>query len=176
MPHIRQGGRILGGMLLLTLGSFGVAHAQIVVSPTVTFASGLFHYDYSISNSTPDDLFDLDIFVPSDASAGTTVVQNLSAPTGFLAANDFVLGTVSFLEDTSLFNATPQSGFAFDSPLGPGSAVFSGNLAPNTPNGPINTLGGGTQAPATPEPGSLAVFGALTASGIFAVRRKSHRK
>jgi hypothetical protein len=140
----------------------------------VTFSSGLYHYDYSISNTSASDLFDLDINVPTDAVAGTQVIRNLSAPVGFQSADDSVLGLVSFLEDTSSFTATPQDGFVFDSPFGPNNAVFTANLAPAA--GGITTLTGQTLAPATPEPGSMAVLGALAASGIFAVRRKSRRK
>ncbi len=175
MPRSLQAVRSMGGVLLLTLGALGAADAQVIVTPTVTFASGLFHYAYSISNPTTSDLFDVDISVPTDASAGTTVVQNLTAPLGFIATNDSVSGLVSFLEDTSTFGASPKSGFAFDSPLRPGGANFYANLAPPGSN-QINTQGGRTQAPTTPEPGSLAVFGALTASGVFAVRHKSRRK
>ena len=40
----------------------GIASAQ-VSTPTVTFGNGLYHYDYSISNTSADDLFDVDIHV-----------------------------------------------------------------------------------------------------------------
>ena len=175
MPQSLQRVRNLSSVLLLTLGTIGVASAQVIVTPIVTFSSGLYHYDYSISNTSASDLFDLDISVPTDAAAKTQVIRNLMAPAGFVAANDSVLGLVSFLEDTSTFTATPKNGFTFDSPFSPGAALFTANLSP--PSGGIVTLNGRTSAPvATPEPGSLAAFGALTASGLLAIRRKSRRK
>jgi hypothetical protein len=177
MPHALQRGRILVGALLLTLGTLGAADAQIIVTPTITLVSGLYHYDYSITNNTGADLFALDIAVSPDAAAGTQVIRNLAAPVGFTTSQDSVLGIVSFLEDTGTFSTTPQNGFMFDSPLAPASSTFTGNLVPSsTSPGPISTQGGRTRAPVTPEPGSLAVFGALAASGLLAVRRKSRRK
>lgn len=95
MPYALQGGRILGAVLLLTLGALGAANAQIIVTPTVTLVAGLYHYDYSITNSFTSDLFQVDINVSPDASAGTQVIRNLAAPVGFIAANDSVLGIVS---------------------------------------------------------------------------------
>jgi hypothetical protein len=177
MPRTLQAVRHLGVGLLLALGVLGAADAQIIVTPTVTLVAGLYHYNYSITNNTASDLFQLDIAVAPDALAGTQVIRNLSAPTGFVAANDSVLGIVSFLEDTGTFSSTPQNGFIFDSPLAPAGSTFTGNLAPSsTSGGPITTQSGNTRAPVTPEPGSLAAFGALTASGMFAARRKSRRK
>ncbi len=174
MPHALQGVRNFGGMLLLICGTVGIAHAQVLVTPIVTKTAGLYHYNYSISNTSTSDLFDLDIVVPSDAAAGFPVILNLTAPSGFVATNDSVLGIVSFLEDTGTFGTTPQNGFAFDSPLSPGRSGFTANLSP--PSGGITTFSGATQAPVTPEPGSVAIIGALAASGFCAVRRKSRRK
>lgn len=176
MSHSLQRARSLGAALILTLGTLSAAKAQVIVNPAVTFASGLYHYNYSITNNTGTDLFELDINVPSDAAAGTQVIRNLTAPVGFIAANDSVSGIVSFLEDTGTFSTAPQNGFVFDSPLGAGASYFTANLAPATPGGPIPTQVGSTRAPVTPEPGSLAVFSALALTGLAAVRRKSHRK
>jgi hypothetical protein len=177
MPHTLQTARHMGVGLLLAFGVLGAADAQIIVTPTVTLVSGLYHYNYSITNNTASDLFQLDIGVATDTAAKTQVIRNLGAPAGFVAANDSGLGIVSFLEDTGTFSSTPQNGFVFDSPIAPAGSTFTGNLAPSTTSGgPITTQSGNTRAPVTPEPGSLAAFGALTASGIFAARRKSRRK
>ena len=132
--------------ILLFASSFGVA-ATITVTPTVTPSGSLFHYAYSISNSSPDDAFVVDIPVPAAPSA----VLDLSAPIGFTTSFDSGLGLVSFLEDTSKFGSTPVSGFSFDSPDAPGSVSFTATLV--NASGSLFTLSGPTLAP-VPEPAS----------------------
>ena len=176
MPQTLKGARSFGATLLLTLGTLGVAQAQVIVNPAVTFASGLYHYDYTITNKSGADLFELDIKVLPDATAGFAVIRNLAAPPGFVTGLDSVNGIVSFLEDTGTFGTTPQNGFVFDSPLAPSGSTFTANLAPANAGDPIPTQTGSTSAPTTPEPGSMAAFGALAMSGLVAARRKSHRK
>ncbi len=167
MTHTLRAAHISGIALLLTLALMRSADAQVIVTPTVNFSDGLYHYNYSISNSTANDVFIVDITVPINLPS---VVQNLSAPAGFQSQFDSTLGLVSFLEDTSVFSATPVNGFIFDSPLAPGPAPFNTTFV--TPGGQTGTGSGRTSAPATPEPGSLAVIGALGASGLLALRRR----
>ncbi len=152
--------------VLLLLTSTLASAASITVAPTVTPASGLYQYAYSITNSTPDDAFLIDIQVPKDPSA----VSNLAAPAGFKAAFDSGLGLVSFLEDTSFFGATPTSGFSFNSPDAPGSAGFQATLVAAA-SGSLYTISGSTVAPAplasVPEPEYPMLLG--TGLMVFAV-------
>jgi hypothetical protein len=129
--------------------------ATITVTPDVTLSSGLYHYAYSITNNTPDDAFLIDIPVAASPSA----IENLTAPSGFTAAFDSGLGLVSFLEDSSFFSSTPESGFSFDSLEGPGNVLFSATVLSSSTNS-IYTVSGGTLAP-VPEPRWLPGFALL---------------
>jgi len=142
----RLGHRIL---IFLATSVFATA-AQVVVAPTVTPIAGGFEYAYTITNNTPDDAFIVDIPVPADPLA----ITDLTAPSGFTAAFDSGLGLVSFLEDTSFFTSTPQSGFFFDSPDAPGSVTFQATVL-NLDTG-LYTVSGPTMAP-VPEPAYLSL-------------------
>jgi hypothetical protein len=129
--------------------------ATITVTPDVTLSNGLYHYAYSITNNTPDDAFLIDIPVAASPSS----IENLTAPSGFMAAFDSGLGLVSFLENSSVFSSTPESGFSFDSLEGPGSVLFEASVFSNSTS-LIYTVSGATLAP-VPEPRWLPALGLL---------------
>src|SRR5437870_2875031 len=98
MQKSHQKGRYVTLVSVLCILCFaGAASAQVTVSPTVTFSNGLFHYDYSVTNTSVNDVFLVDVHVTQQGDT----VQNLMAPAGFQAAFDPGLGLVSFLEDTN---------------------------------------------------------------------------
>lgn len=145
----------------------GLVHAQAIVTPTVTqLSNGVYHYNYSITNTSADDLFDVDIQVLS----GPGVVFNVSAPTGFSSLYDYGLGLVSYTEDTGVFSMnTAVNGFVYDSLLAPKSSVFTANRTPSS--GGIIATNGITPS-AVPEPGILTLIGAISAMSLCALRRK----
>jgi hypothetical protein len=157
------------GMATL-IAAVGATAGPVTVTPSVTAIAGGFNYSYTVSetltNSLGDDVFLIDIPVVADPSA----VTNLMTPAGFESAFDSGLGLVSFLEDTTDFSSTPQSGFSFDSPFAPGSVTFSASVLSST-NGDIYTTSGLTTSPApAPEPGYLGLFVCLVPA-IFLYRR-----
>ncbi|HZO92119.1 MAG TPA: PEP-CTERM sorting domain-containing protein [Chthonomonadaceae bacterium] len=141
------------------------ARAQSVdVTPTVTFANGLYHYDYSIFNDTAEELAIVSIGV----LPGPNTVLNPTAPTGYQASYDSGLGIVDFLPELGAGGFDPGStvnGFLFDSPIPPGQSSFSALTASGVP------IMGITQAP-VPEPQSLALLGAAAAVSTVALRRR----
>ncbi len=149
----------------------GMAYAQ-VSSPAVTFTNGLYHYDYSIANTTADELLLVTIQVlpfndPVNANSPTNPnnpVFNVNAPAGFSSAYDPVNGFVSYLEDTSQFTLTPLSGFTYDSALAPMPSTFNSTFLTSTTSG--------TTLAAVPEPGSIALLGAMSAAGCFSMRKR----
>ena len=153
----------------------GIAHAQ-VSTPAVTFANGLYHYDYSIANTSADDLFTVTIQVlpfsdPVNANSPTNPnnpVINVTAPTGFLSSYDPVNGFIGFTEDSSFFTPAPLSGFTYDSTIAPMSSAFEADFFGT--NGITPTFG--TTLAAVPEPGSIALLGAMSAAACFAMRRR----
>ena len=162
--------RIAPIAVLLLICSAAAMGGPITVMPAVTQNGSMFHYDYTVANMTGLDLAVLDIAVP-----GGPTVFSLVAPTGFQTAFDSGLGLVSFLEDTAVFGATPISGFAFDSSLGPGSTSFTATLLDAQFN--VSTMTGSTTGPAggaVPEPGSLSLLagGALL---LWMHRRRADR-
>ncbi len=156
-------------MALLMATTVFAAAAEVVVAPTVTPISGGFEYAYTITNNTPDDSFLVDIPVPADPLA----ITNLTAPSGFKAAFDSGLGLVSFLEDTSFFTSTPQSGFFFDRPEGPGQVTFQATVV-NLDSGDLYTVSGATTAP-VPEPAYLALSFLPVFAWMMIRRRDRHR-
>jgi len=150
-------------VLLLMLVSTFVFAGTVTVSSMVTPVGDLFHYDYSIANTTPNDLFLIDITV------GGSTIDNLSAPAGFKSAYDPGLGLVSFLEDTGLFGPVPQSGFSFDSPNSPGPGSFDATLVDSA--GAFSMISGTTTTP-TPEPAYLPLIALLVPGFIVAIRRR----
>ena len=141
----RHAGVAIRSTVLLLFASVAAYSSAVTVTPTVTSLGGLYEYAYSISYTGPDDAFLIDISVPSNPSA----IFDLTTPAGFTSQFDSVNGLVSFLEDGSMFTATPTSGFSFDSYMAPGTAMFAASVVDT--NGNIYTVGGTTIAP-TPEP------------------------
>ncbi len=154
--------------LLLCIGS--ATNAQIpTVAGVSSFSAGLYRYNYTITNNSPDELVDVTIHVNSAA------VLNLTAPTGYSTNYDAGLGLVDFLENTSVFaTGTPVSGFFFDSPLAPTRFGIFDALTANNVGGSAS-FSGSTLAP-SPEPGSLALMGAAAISSAFLLRRKRSRR
>jgi hypothetical protein len=158
--------------LTLSIVVAGIAHAGVVdVTVVVTQSAGLFQYDYSISNGTANDLFDLDIAVTPGIG-----ITGLTAPTGFETAYDPGLGLVSFLENTASFGATPISGFIFDSSIAPSQTEFAANLQ-NPSTLKIVTTSGSTQGPVvTPEPASWLLPLVPTALLFWRKRSLAYRR
>lgn len=167
-PSQLQKGRLWHGIVLFLATSTFATADQVVVAPTVTPIAGGYEYSYTITNNTPDDPFIIDIPVPADPAA----VTDLTAPVGFTAAFDSGLGLVSFLEDTNFFTSTPQSGFFFDSPDGPGSVTFQATVI-STDTGGLYTVSGPTMAP-VPEPAYLSLC-ILPVLAWLQMRRRSRR-
>lgn len=105
---------------LALIGMANAAMAALVVDSTVTpIDGGLFRYQFSITNTGPDDIILVTISgVPlNDPNIQTT----LEVPAGFVPSYDPNLGLVDFVENTALFRAgTTVEGFAFNSGSGPG--------------------------------------------------------
>ena len=168
--------KLLTGMISATCLFIlpGIAHAQ-VSTPAVTFANGLYHYDYSITNATADDLFTVTIQVlpyndpniQPDPNSPNNPVINVTAPAGFMASYDPVNGFVGYTEFTGIFTSTPLNGFTYDSTFAPMSSVFEADFAVN---GITPTFG--TTLAAVPEPDSVALLGAMSAAACFAMRRR----
>jgi hypothetical protein len=153
-------------ILALSIGAAAIAQADSVdVTANVTMAGSMFQYDYTIVNGSGEDLPVLTI----DVTPGITV-SNLSAPGGpsaFETAYDSVLGAVSFLENAATFRSMPESGFIFDSPVGPGTTMFAAALQ-NLSAFEVTTDFGTTKGPiATPEPSSLAPVNCVGVALLF---------
>lgn len=151
-----------------------MSFAQVSVTPTITFSmtTGLFTYSYSVTNGSTNTLA---IISFGAQPTGTITVQNLSAPTGFLATYDSGNGFISFLEDNN--PGTPQTfapgstiaPFVFNSPFAPGNTTFQALDV----NG--NTFTGITQAP-IPEPGTLALCALALPFGFYLHRRRKSQR
>jgi hypothetical protein len=162
-----------GGMLLLCLLASVPTHAQLTVQPTVSFSSGLYNYNYSISNQSA---FDVSIITLSGFFPAADAVQNLSAPAGFLASFDSGLSLLSFIEGTQSFSAGLTFGdFTFDSPYAPVAGSFEAiDITGDFLVGSAQVPGG--SASAVPEPSTTALIGAASLLGLIAFRKFSSRK
>ena len=147
--HLIRIGPLLKAMALSTLAASLGNAGPVTVTPAVTQNGSLFHYNYSITNTTGIDVPVIDITV----NKGTGVILNLVAPVGFMKAYDSNLGLVSFLEDTAAFGAMAISGFAFDSPISAKASSFAATFADGS------VMNGATLAP-VPEPATLSLFAA----------------
>lgn len=146
----------LAGALCALLSS-GAARAQgtVSVTPTVTGGGALFHYSYTVTNATAEELA-----IVSFPTLGNAAVTNTAAPAGFFTSYDSGNGFISFAPDqsgTGMFAAGSTVGaFTFDSPFGAVPTQFSALDVSG------NEITGTTLAPA-PEPSALAT---LTAGGL----------
>ena len=167
MAAIDHVGGCFARSLIFSLISCTAAFAGTITAvPTLTMNGALFHYNYTITNTTGNELTVLDIAV----SKGASTIQNLAVPAGFSKAFDSVLGLVSFLENSSTFGSVPISGFVFDSPIAPGATSFNGTLLDSNFN--VVTLGGPTTGPAVPEPGNFPILSAIFCIAVFACNRR----
>jgi hypothetical protein len=123
----------------------------ITITDTVAPLGPLFQYNYTIANTSGDDLAVLDIAVTPGIS-----ITGLTTPAGFSDAYDPILGLVSFLENSSAFGPAPISGFIFDSSLAPLPTTFNGTLLDSNFN--VVTIGGSTTGPVVPEPGYMLLL------------------
>ncbi len=144
------------------------AQLQVVVLPTATFTGSSFHYSYSITNFTADDLYVVNLnglpLVPG-------ALSNFSAPTGYEITNpyDSGVGIESFLADASFAPGTTVSGFSFDSIFAPSTVAF------DTVSSGTATYTGTTLGPAgapVPEASTLVSLGMGLSVLAFAVVRR----
>ena len=113
--------------VLLLVTALGViltqaAHAGLIVHVhSSPLPGGLFEYEFSVSNQTPDPLAIVSLL---DAPTGDAVLAaSLTGPMGFLTNYDSGLGIVDFLEGTSTFGSgSTIHGFSFQSGAAPGTA------------------------------------------------------
>ena len=160
---------VLASALLCALALSGAAHAQIMLTPTITnLGGGLVRYAYSVTNTS---LFDFSA-ISINVIAAPGAVQSLVAPTGFSAFFDPGLGQVDFVENTQNFTAgSTISGFAFNSPFGPQMSTFTA-LRLDMNGNPV-TITGSVLAPAIPEPATFVLFGAgLVGLAAMKIRRR----
>lgn len=169
MATFRGKGFFVRSLLFSVIGVAAFA-GPLTVTPVVTLNGSSYRYNYTVTNATGFELAVLDISVPRGAST----IQNLAAPAGFSKQYDSVLGLVSFLEATSMFGATPISGFTFDSPFAAKTTSFNGTMLDANFN--VVSVGGTTQGPGSgstiPEPGYFPVLSAIFCIAIFACNRR----
>lgn len=161
---------VVGLLLLSGAPSWAVPIVQSNVTP---IGGGLFHFEFSVTNNTIDDIVLVSVDVPTgDASIGATLL----APLGFLASYDSGLGIIDFLEGTDLFSVgTTITGFSFDSVLGPGNGEFD-DFSGLTVNG--DTFSGTVETivvAAVPEPSPVALV-ALGAAVLIGLRVRHQSK
>ena len=102
--------RIALSVLLLVAPLFAqTTWGNTIVSRTATpLGGGIFQYDFSISNSGPDDVV---LLTFTDAPVSDPLIApSLTTPSGFLASYDSGLGLVDFLADSDLFAAGTTKG------------------------------------------------------------------
>jgi PEP-CTERM motif-containing protein len=139
-------------------GIINVAEGTITVTDVVTPIGPLFQYDYTIADGT-GQLAVLDIAVtPGITISGLT---GPGGPADFETAYDSVLGLVSFVENNSVFSATPESGFIFDTSVPPGASTFDVTLFDGT------TGSGSVEGPVVPEPSTLPLCALGGAALLF---------
>ncbi len=121
------------------------------VMPT---GGGMFHYEYTATNTTAIDMVILSLLIPAEPGA----ISNLSGPAGFATSFDPGLGYLDFIGDQNLFEpALPAGLFTFDSPYGPGPVGYESLNVNGT------FFSGSTTGPVIPEPGSgLLLLAGLT--------------
>lgn len=175
MTHIRKTHllralvMVCASLSLAHAGTINLAEGAITVTDVVTQMGPVYQYDYTVTDLT-GQLAVLDIAVPVGAP-----ISGLTAPGGssaFTSTIDTVgsgsseMEYVSFLENNGIFSSTPESGFLFDSPLGPGASTFGVTLFDGTTG-----TSGGITAP-VPEPSTLPLC-ALGVGVLLILQRKA---
>ena len=150
--------------ILLAAGS---ARAQVFVTSTATFTGSAFHYIYTVTNTSPDDLFVVNLNgLPSVQGA----LFNFTAPNGFTETNyDYNVGIESFQANDSFASGSTTSGFSFDSAFAPSAVAF------DTVSGAATPYTGMTLGPAgapVPEASTLVSLGMGLSVLAFAVVRR----
>ncbi len=106
------------------------ASATLMVDAAVTPLGGSFLYELTVDNASADDFSVITLDAPI---ADPLIDPSLTAPSGFLALYDSVLGLVDLVEDAAFFAAgSVVSGFSFESGAGPGDGFFTTFLALTT--------------------------------------------
>ena len=141
-----------------------VGNAQIGIKTTVTSVGSLFHYDYTLTNNTANEIA---IFTLEGLPASSNAVLNLTAPTGFQASFDSGLGLLSFIGDTKFFSpGTTSPDFVFDSPFQPRTSTFTALDVTGT-----EIKGSATAPSAVPEPGAVSLLAGCLFAGMGLRRR-----
>ena len=147
-------------------GIVNVAEGSITVTDVVTPVGPLFQYDYTVADGT-GQLAVLDIGVtPGIPISGLT---GPGGPADFETAYDSVLGLVSFIENNSVFSATPESGFIFDTSVAPGASTFDVTLFDGTTGS--GSVQGPVVGPVVPEPSALPLCALGGAALLFGRKR-----
>jgi hypothetical protein len=166
-----RSGRILPILAVSIIGA-GLAQADtvtlsegtITVTDVVTKIGPVFQYDYTVADGT-GQLAVLDIGVsPGVAISG---LEAPGGPAAFETAYDSVLGLVSFIENGTVFPASPLSGFIFDSPVPPAASSFGVTLFDGA------TGSGSVRGPVVPEP-SLLPLCALFGAALLFLRKRTY--
>ncbi len=167
-PRRLAGPLALAGALGILL-SAGAARAQVFVSSAATFTGSAYHYSYTVTNTSADDLFVINLnglpLVPG-------ALSNFSAPAGYEIQSpyDSSVGIESFLADDSFAPGSVISGFSFDSTYAPSAVVF------DTVGSGTTIYTGTTLGPAgapVPEASTLISLGiGLSVLAVVAVRRR----
>ncbi len=134
------------------------ASGALMVDALVTPLGGSFLYDVTVDNASADD-FSL---VTLDAPIADPLIDpSLTAPAGFLALYDDVLGLLDLVEDSALFEAgSIVSGFSFESGAGPDDGFFRTFVGLTTLGEPFTGEVSLSVARAVSEPGLAALLGA----------------
>jgi hypothetical protein len=172
MIRPRQYKNLIGlAVALCVLMASGVSHASLMVDATVApIGGGLFHYEFSITNTSFVDLLFVTI---TDAPLGDGLITSTrTAPGGFKTEYDSGLGLIDFLADTTPeFPIGTTSGFSFDSAFGP-VGNFTTFEAFTLASFPSPEVAGNVQTNVIPEPGTIAMLAIGLCVFALVARRK----
>ena len=154
-----------GSILTCAVLCLALTASAAVITPSVSFAGGVYLYDYAVENDGPTSLIGFQLSLPIDPT-------NIRTPSGWVP-NEFMDAGLSiiqwFSDDPSndIQPGTSLSGFGFDAPTGPATVAFV------VTDDEFNTAEGSTTGPsAIPEPGSGLLFSvALAMVAVFRVWR-----
>ncbi len=133
------------------------AGAALMVDALVTPGGGSFLYELTVDNASGDDFSIVTLDAPL---ADPSIDPSLTAPAGFLALYDDVLGFVDLVEDSAFFAAgSIVSGFSFESGAGPGDGFFTTFVGLTTLGEPFAGEVSISVAQAVAEPGLASLLG-----------------